>query len=353
MKSYVEGKGGISATVIADSVSSVDGKRITTFELEYHRYIHSEFMTHRILSKNAMSSRAVPVRKMIEQVESRPATPIHWGANQSGMQADKENNEKVFSFSLDSNCIDDWDYLDKRVAWTMAAVNAAIEADYFREAGYHKQIVNRLIEPFQMMKTVVTATEYDNFFWLRMDKDAQPEIQELATCMYLAVQDSVPQELQPGEWHTPYVKTMRADNNPIAGWNGELLYLKTYMKQDDGTETFTCMTEEEALKVSASCCAQVSYRNLDNSFEKAMNVHERLVNGTKVHASPFEHQASPMQFNHCDDSPWRYVEGMEGVTHEDRSGYLWSGNFKGWIQHRQLLDNHVCWDFKELKDGVE
>jgi thymidylate synthase ThyX len=315
-KSVVEGKGGIVARIVADSVSET-GKRITTFELEYHRFIHSEIMTHRLFSRNAMSSRAVPVKKMIEQVRNNPATPIHWGANQQGMQAENECTTLVK--------IDEQSSHAAKVAWMVSAHKAADMAERFADAGYHKQIVNRLLEPFQMMKTVLTSTEFDNFFWLRCHKDAQPEIKELADCMYKAMQESEPEALTNGEWHTPYVQHKRDGD-------GELRYFTEGCDLGNDPET--------ALRVSASCCAQVSYRVLDNSLEKALDIYDKLVKSKPVHASPFEHQATPVS-NDIDGLYWDDWNSTEGVTHQDSSGNLWSANFKGWIQHRQLIEDNV------------
>lgn len=300
-----EGKGCIVARIVADSISS-SGKRITTFELEYPRFIHSELAVHRHFSRNAMSSRAVPVSKMIEQVRDNPAIPIHWGKNKSGMQASEE---------LESG--ETW--------WRSAAASAAQEAGYLEQRGYHKQIVNRLLEPFQVMKTIVTATEYDNFFWLRLDPDAQPEIKELAEQMYEAMQESTPELLKAGEWHTPYVEHFRASDG-----DASLEYIVDNVGVDVGV----------AKAISASCCAQVSYRRLDNTYDKAMSVYERLgVGGSKIHASPFEHVATPM-----DGYYWEM-----GTTHKDVEGELWSGNLKGWVQLRQLLPNHTCSKYEETK----
>jgi hypothetical protein len=312
-KSVIEGKGGIVARIVADSVSE-SNKRITTFELEYPRFIHSELMTHRLCSRNAMSSRAVPIKKMVEQVRNNPATPIHWGANQQGMQAENECTTLVK--------IDEQSSHAAKVAWMVSAHKAADMAERFADAGYHKQIVNRLLEPFQMMKTVLTSTEFDNFFWLRCHKDAQPEIKELADCMYKAMQESAPVLLSANDWHTPYYES---------GYWTE----KSESLDDVGN------TLEVALKVSASCCAQVSYRVLDDSLDKALDIYDKLVKSKPVHASPFEHQATPVS-NDIDGLYWDDWNSTEGVTHQDSSGNLWSGNFKGWIQHRQLIEDNVC-----------
>ena len=297
----------IKATIVADSYSAVNGKRITTFELEYPRWIHGEILTHRLFSRNAMSSRAVPVEKMIEQVWNDPAKPTHWGKNQSGMQA-KEELEGV---ELDS----------VKGSWDNAAHWAACYAQKMGQQGAHKQIVNRILEPFQLMKTVLTSTEFDNFFWLRKHEDAQPEIKDLAERMYeqLEWNKLLTVELDAGDWHTPY-------------------YEAGYWLKESETPL------EDALAISSSCCAQVSYRLLDDSIEKARKVYQRLVESTPVHASPFEHQASPM----IDYDKYKHTMAWpKGLTHIDRDGSYWSGNFKSWIQYRQLIDGNVCNKFEE------
>ena len=309
------GKGGISAKIVADSINE-NGNRITTYELEYHRYIHGEVMTHRLFSRNAMSSRAVPVLKMIEQSK---VTPIHFGKNQSGMQAFEEHDNIS---------------LGKEI-WEDARNDAILHAKALQEHGFHKQIVNRLLEPFQMMKIVLTATEFENFFWLRCDKDAQPEIQELARLMFEALEESKPELLKAGEWHTPYVQYVTHGSG-----------LKGYFDSKGDS-----LTVEEAIAISSSCCAQVSYRNIDNSYDKAMMVYDRLgVGGNKIHASPFEHVATPLEDTVIGENiitdvndPVIVDTWQDGITHVDRKGKFWSGNLKGWNQHRQQLKNHTKW----------
>lgn len=300
--------GEITVKIIADSRSAVDGKRIITFELDYPRFIHGEFMTHRVFSRNGMSSRAVPVKKMIKQVRENPSKPIHWGKNQAGMQAQEELDE------MTKDAVE--------VEWEEAAVNAAYYAKAMDDMKAHKQIVNRILEPFQWMKTVVTATEFDNFFWLRKHPDAQPEIKMLAEKMWMAMEESDPVTLKPGDWHTPY-------------------FGDGYWLQDCG------ISLEDALHISASCCAQVSYRKLDDSLEKAKNIFNKLIESKPCHASPTEHQATPIG-EECVDLD--YVTWPEGVTHMDKNGDLWSGNFKGWVQHRQLIPDNVCNEYKKFKE---
>jgi hypothetical protein len=319
----IKGKGGITASIIADSVS-LNGKRITTFELSYPRFIHSEFMTHRLFSRNAASSRAIPVPKMITNIQANTAMPIHWGANQPGMKADNEcdnrvdNNSATFGFDEESLIP------TREEAWKLALKDATFHAQQFHEAGYHKQIVNRLLEPFQFIKVVCTATEFDNFFWLRDHKDAQPEIKNLAACMWEAREQSDPTSLLAGEWHLPYVETAWKET-------GRLYYIA----EEEGP---IWLTLDEALKVSSSCCAQVSYRLSDNSVEKAIKIYDMLVSSSPVHASPFEHAATPM-----DDEVNLDTEGVTGYN--NGLGYV-SGNFAGWVQYRQLIPDNACWSYE-------
>jgi thymidylate synthase ThyX len=321
----IEGKGNISAEIVADSISDVvDDKRIITYVLEYPRFIHSEFMTHRSFSRNAASSRAIPVKKVIELVENTPAMPIHWGMNQAGMQA----KEELSGLSLET----------AQYEWAEASKSAMWFANRLKRLGAHKQIVNRILEPYQMIRVVCTATEYDNFFYLRYHADAQPEISELARVMWEARELSEPELLQPGEWHTPFVNTSRDAAGKRYYWN--------FISDTEKVE----ISLEDALKVSASCCAQVSYRKLDTSLEKALDIYNKLVTMKPVHASPTEHQATPMENIFGEDYVDVEIRPQKGVTHNDIKGNGWSANFCGWIQHRQLIPDNVCNNFvKEVE----
>ena len=283
----------ITAKIIADSISTND-VRITTMELNYPRFIHSEFMTHRMFSRNASSSRAIPVEKMLKQVQETPAMPIHWGKNQPGMQA-KEEIEFI---------------QDAEVYWEEACNDTIYWVNHLNRLGLHKQVINRLLEPFQYIKVIVTATEWDNFFKLRLHEDAQPEMMVLAEHMQAAMDNSVPAALQHGEWHLPYI--------------GDLAY---------GDDEWYPFTTEQAIKCSVARCARVSYLNHDNSnpsIEKDIDLYNKLLEAG--HMSPFEHQATPMRADSFN------VHAEDGITHEDRYGNLWSGNFRGWIMYRALLD---------------
>lgn len=308
----------IKATIVADSISAHTGQRITTFELDYPRFIHAEMLTHRQFSRNSASSRAIPIDKMIELVETNTATPIYWGLNQAGMQAKKEHDDMGKELSM--------------ALWLKAKDYAVGVAKELQSLGLHKQIVNRVLEPFQMIKVLVTATNYDNFFNLRCHKDAQPEIKHLADLMYQAMQKSIPEVLKAGEWHTPYVHHYRNEN-------GEL----EYYVLDKNYKEF--LSKDDAIKVSCSCSAQISYRNNDTSLRKAISIYDKLVNSSPVHASAFEHCATPI-----DGSVDEELGTDTGITHflpyNGDSFTPCSGNFVNWVQYRQLIPNHVCKEYK-------
>ena len=223
-------------------------------------------------SRNAMSSRAIPVAKMLAQVRTNPAMPVHWGKNQPGMQAREE--------------VEDLNAAAQQ--WLAAASDAARHAEHMLNMGLAKQVANRILEPFQWMKTIVTSTEWDNFFELRCHEDADPNFQRLAYRLQEKYQKSKPKFLSAGEWHLPFVT-----------------------EQERGT-----LTEGECIKCSVARCARVSYLTHDNQqpeLAKDIALFDKLVGSRPLHASPAEHQATP--------------------------GYANNGNFKGWQQYRKLLES--------------
>jgi len=310
----------ITAEIIADSISET-GVRITTFELEYWRGIHAELMTHRVFSRNAASSRAIPVKAMNDLIRADVAGPIHFGKNKSGMQDAGEHFEKVAG------------KYTAREWWEIAADKAVSFSDALADAGYAKQVCNRVTEPYQRMKVVVTATEFDNWFWLRNHEDADPTIHVLAATMLAAYKDNTPRLLLAGEWHTPYYGDGFWSDSGDSGLDAAGVSLA------------------DALMISASCCAQVSYRKLDDTLEKAREVYARLIESQPVHASPVEHQATPMAkplWQPGDSDASNNYQWEDGTTHMDCRGNFWSGNFCHWIQHRQLIPGHTCTKYEEL-----
>src|SRR5699024_8739326 len=265
----------IKATVIADSVHHATGTRITTFELVYPRFIHSEFMTHRVFNRNASSSRAIPTSKFIEQVRNEPVMPRHWGKNQKGMKAFEELSEDQRS--------------DAIFIWIQAASSTATYAEMMRGEQVHKQIVNRILEPFTHIRVVVTSTSCANFYGLRDHKDAQPEIRELAQAMRKAHNESVPSKLMQGHWHMPYITA----NDRFAAYDF-CKHQRITRDEPSGAEVYGLL-----LKVSAARCARASYNNFEgrpSTIEEDLGLFAKLVEDQPIHASPTEHQATPMLF---------------------------------------------------------
>ena len=290
-------------TVVADSVNPT-GERLTTLQLEYPRFIHAEFMTHRVFSRNASSSRAIPVHKLVSEVRNHPAHPIHWGGNKPGMQADEERTSLVEipehlvaayetfvasrqkpSVLLAMNTLRQ---IGREAAWQFSAWLSAELSHAFSAAGYHKQIANRLTEPYQRMRVICSSTEWVNFFRLRNHPSAQPEIQDLAGTMATAMACSTPAKLAWGQWHLPYV--------------------------DEGD---LHLTIEDRIRVSTARCARVSYLNHDAkrpTVEEDITLHDRLIVARPPHASPAEHQA----------------KAAVGAF----------ANFKGWASYRWHFENN-------------
>lgn len=305
----VEGQNGIKATVLAKSRSAITGDVMKTTVIEYPRFILAEVNTHRMLGKNSASSRAIPITAMHAQLN---AEPVFWGKNQPGMQAKEELCGDAF--------------IHAKLLWDEAKQNAINTSKAMNEVGLHKQIANRVTEPWMMMKTVISGTEWANLYHLRDHNDAQPEFAELAKVTRLADNAVTATLLYPGEWHLPYIRCER-------DFSGTMRY---YVDNQE-------LSVDEALMVSASCCAQVSYRKEDYSLEKAEKIFNQLINSQPCHASPVEHQATPMDKRTWLEKLTLQKFTQDGITHVDRGGNRWSGNLRGWIQHRKLIPGEAVW----------
>lgn len=233
-------------------------ENLWTFELMYPRYIHSEFMTHRVFSRNASSSRAIPVKHMIEQVRENTVIPPKVFMNQKGMVGETEA-DPVTTTAF-------------HVLWEEAAENACKTAEMMERLGIHKQHVNRILEPFQFIKVIVTATDWYNFFVLRLAPDAQPEIRELASAIY----DEM------NRYHNKDVGVLELDKEHIVV---SLPYITDEDIKEIGKEEYHLL-----MKISAARCARVSYNNHDGSkpdIEKDLKLYGYLYNSK--HMSPMEH----------------------------------------------------------------
>jgi thymidylate synthase ThyX len=307
-----------TAKLIAHSISP-DGIPLMTMQLRYPKFIHGEFLTHRVFSRNSSSSRAIPVDRLIKDVMDDPVIPAYWGANQKGMQADKECNNPV---QVNPGIY--WgDDVSREKVWLEARDYAIEFAKAFSEAGYHKQIVNRLIEPWCHINTVVTATEWTNFFDLRCHKDAQPEMRMLAEAMRDAMAGNTPLPITNGNWHLPYVSEEEKHNT----W---LDY--RYLGRDNSEEWDFENANKELIKLSVARCARVSYLTQEGktpSIQEDLALYDRLVGSSPLHASPCEHQATPDQKCYIGD----VFDWEQPHLH---------GNFKGWIQYRRTLPGGIA-----------
>jgi len=297
----------IRVEMIQASKCAVTGKEIFTLALEYPRQIHAQLLTHGVFSKNGSSSRAVPIGAAIDQVRDNPSKVI-WTGKQSGMQG--------LDLQGDSKLLDMADLVH-----ALAREQAILTARTLDALGIHKQNAGRYLEPFQNIRIVLTSTEWENWDWLRIDAAAQPEIEALAVLMKQVRDAAEPMVLSAGEWHVPFVDRGRDEQ-------GEMIYCCA--------ETGEVLSLGEAKNISMSVCAQTSYRKSDASLEKAEDMQDKLFGGKKIHASPSEHQASPIgefEFNTTCEWP-------QGVTHMCRDYTFGSGNFNQWIQNRQLIKGH-------------
>lgn len=312
----------ITAKVIADSAQqspnmrtlgssrAVSGgyhSRLTTFVLKYPRFIHAEFMTHRVFSRNASSSRAIPVKTMIQKVIDDPAMPVYWGKNQAGMQAREELDDSDWDIVSIPGPVVPSTRQQAKNEWLKARDEAIVHVNRLMDLGLHKQIANRILEPWMHIEVVCTATDFANFYALRNHPDAQPEIQALANAMLDAHAASKPILLRPGQWHLPFIDpTEYAD-----AVNGGLLTLHPDVYRD-------------LARRSAACCARVSYLKHDGTaalFQEDLALYERLMGGKPKHASPTEHQAK------VPESP------------EELGAY--PSNLKGWVQFRKLHEGET------------
>lgn len=279
-------------------------KPLFTIRTRYPRPIHGEIMTHRMFGRNARSSRAVPVRTMLNEVRETPYVPWHWGKNQKGMQASEECNELLFLHED----VDHW--TNRQDSWLKARDVCADIAEAFMVAGYHKQNPNRLLEPFSWIDTLITANEWENFLWLRDHKDAEPHLQDLAHLVKQAIGAATVYARKPNDWHVPYIT------------NDD----RRHAVNEMGLEVNSDLYWKWLCKISAARCARISYKPFDGdaSYQRELDRHNQLVQSDRVHASPLEHQATPDSFSE------KYGSWDEPHFH---------GNLTGWIQNRKLAPN--------------
>jgi hypothetical protein len=303
-------KQSFNVKILASSKSET-GAIAVSFYLMYPRFIHSEMMTHKDFSRSAASSRAIPVKKMLSQVWNQPAMPVYWGANIPGMQAKTE--------------LKGWKRHVAVNLWMMAGKVACIFAWFLTKLNLHKQLANRILEPWQLMHVTLTTAKLANFFNLRIHPDAQPEICYLAEMMRLQYKGTPVRILKQGEWHLPWI-----DFTDVSAAKEFALIARMHVN-------------DILIRASAARCARSSYATFDGvrSLEKDMQLYDRLIVNKPVHASPAEHQVTP-------DTKQVMLYRFSNFE-EEQTKTVWEfpemhGNMTGWVQHRKQIPEHYFED---------
>lgn len=349
----------INVKIVGDSLSP-QGKRITSIIATYPRMIHAEVMTHRLFSRNAASSRAIPFKKMIKMVEEDPFIPIAWQKDHKGMQGTEYETDLL-------------EIGERRLFWKDASIEACRTALALGTYDVTKQLCNRLLEPFLWYTALITATEWDNFFelrcpqytykgqtfrsrkdllaanlgsfptklteeewWMLSKSGAEIHIQALAEAIWDAMNESTPKQLKAGEWHIPFSDKIDIEELTEATV-GDINNFN-----DKSTSEHEWITKLKC-KVAVARCARLSYMTFDGEIDytKDIALHDQLLKSR--HMSPFEHVARTMtdeEYNlaikgHVDG--YLADDGIDYVTITNKESIGWDANFRGFIQYRSML----------------
>lgn len=333
------------ASIVADSISR-QGHRLTTMLLKYPRFCHSEHLRHRSFSYSVASSRALPIEKMIEQVMMDPVLPVWWGKNQKGMQAKEEltgrqrdKAERLLLVGRDRAV---------EVAKWLADLGTVPYADSEDiGVGLHKQIVNRLLEPWMWVTVCVTGTEWENFFFLRCHPDAQPEIQKIAVMAEELYRTNVPSVLPAGSWHLPFIREEDWNDAEQLACKDEIVGVTTVSMHYENLKAMVEMLKQ----VSVGRVARTSYLTHLGTRDLMLDVAlaETLLAGAKLdppgpmHLSPFEHVARPLGEYEYIYQERNHVLNKALYEHELAAGRPLAahlntyGNLVGWRSMRSLI----------------
>ena len=257
----------ITARVIADSINT-SGNRLTSLVITLPRIVLAEFNTHRALSKNSASSRAIPFNKMVEQVSKNPFVPTKFQQDHKGMQG-----TKYFTGDAEESM---------RAEWLYARDIAVLQAKSLNQMGVTKQLCNRLLEPFMMHTIISTATEWQNFIALRAHDQAEIHIQDAAYKILSELNNSIPKLLQPGEWHVPF--------------GDKIDYSKEVFGKTKINDEYN-WTQETAIKIAVARCARVSYMNFEGKDDYLADIKLFDMLKESGHMSPFEHVAQALAYD--------------------------------------------------------
>lgn len=250
-----------NAKIVLDSVGNL-GQRITTFEIEMPKWLVAEFNTHRMLSRNSASSRAIPTKQIIERVMTDPVIPIDFRSKNTGMVANE--------------ILSDEEYEQAKYMWLQARDLMVLQVEEMMKIGdgIDKQRINRLLEPWMYTVVVATATEWENFFYLRDSKEAQPEFAHIAHMMNELYTNNIASYRL---WHLPYLEEDNIDQDAI-----DLCGANDY--ELDAVQTAMML-------ISAARCGRVSYYRQGDSKSQKDDVLRGESFATNKHWSPLEHPA--------------------------------------------------------------
>jgi thymidylate synthase ThyX len=275
----------ISATIIADSVND-RSQRLTTFVLVFPRIVLAEFNTHRMISKNSASSRAIPFKTMVQKVQDEPFIPIGFQKEHKGMQG--------------TNYFENVELAKTEELWLEARDRALTQASLLSLHGVTKQLCNRLLEPFLYHTVICTGTEWENFFALRAHPAAEIHIADLAFKMLKVYNESEPKQLKAKEWHIPFGDTFDDDRIKEFFTQEQSDFIASIVEGKSFTEKakevrFKSLAEPIKVKIATARCARVSYLNFEgkDDYEADIKLHDMLK--LSGHYSPFEHCAQVMQ----------------------------------------------------------
>lgn len=348
----------INAQIVAHSVNE-QGDELISVLATFPRIILAEVNTHRMLSKNTSSSRAIPFHKMVETIQNDPFIPIAWQKGHSGMQGNEYHTGDAAERFCPNN-------------WLRARDRAILEANHLHDnIGVTKQLCNRLLEPFMWTTMLITGPKsgWDNFFhlrcpayeyggitfksqkdcynnflinhpedlpylpkteldWLKANKgQAEIHMMALAECIWDAVNESTPKVLKAGEWHIPFEDTI-----------ADVRYWGTGVPQT-----------MDMVKVSVAMAARTSYtvvgEEKEVNYEAMIGLHDRLLAWDPPHSSPLEHCAKAM----FEDEYKLFHKGkltdlsstMEGFHPTYKRDMGWCNNLKGFIPYRYMVDNGI------------
>lgn len=338
--------------VVADSAYMHNGVlyRLTTMVVKLPRIVLAELNTHRVFSRNSASSRAIPTRKQLRALVRAAFVPSSFGTAVGGMNAgpalEGELLETAIAVWGDALYSQMWyalclttspDYVEREwEQWVLEenddfgafVMDVAARIEDKTNPIHNEQLLwttkgltNRLLEPFMMHEVIITSTEWENFFNLRTDENAQEEIRTAAVMMKEAYDSSVPEVLSEGEWHLPFIQPEE----------------KEWAKQNP----------ELAVKAVTARCARVSYLTHDTG-KLDLNADYRLADslGENGHRSPFEHAGEPFgaaEWSLREDgiaalvnSPYA-TQVPDYVLKQTTKSLEFAGNFRGWGQARRRL----------------